>query len=112
VPDGTDPRVVEHSEALWLTPQSTLWRGEDWHLVLRLAMLREVAEREGYSTGTFNGMTSIEDRLYLSPRSRDARKIRIEPVDHVAHGQHEDDALPDWDVSDEELERLHRAGKL
>jgi hypothetical protein len=43
---------------------------------------------------------------------RRARKIRIEPVDHVAHGQHEDGALPDWDVSDEELERLHRAGKL
>jgi hypothetical protein len=48
--------------------------------VLRLAVLREKIERDGYSAGAFHGATSIEDRLYLSPRSRAGRRIRVEPA--------------------------------
>ena len=57
-----------------------LWRPEDAPAVLRLAILREKIERDGYSAGAFNGATSIEDRLYLCPRSRAARRIRVEPA--------------------------------
>ncbi len=79
-PDGLDPRVYELYSELWRVPESVLWRPEDAHLPLRLAILREKIERDGYTAGAFNGATSIEDRLYLSPRSRAARRIRVEPA--------------------------------
>jgi hypothetical protein len=79
-PKGTGARVRELYRQLWRTPESVLWRPEDANAVLRLAILREKIERDGYSAGAFNGATSIEDRLYLSPRSRAARRIRVEPA--------------------------------
>jgi hypothetical protein len=80
VPRDLDVRVRAIYRALWRTPESILWRPEDSPATLRLAILRAKIEADGYASGTFNSCTVLEDRLYLSPRSRAARRIRVEPA--------------------------------
>ena len=71
-PKGAGTRVREPSSTgnSGVRPSPCCGVPRDANAVLRLAILREKIERDGYSAGVLNGATSIEDRLYLSPRSR------------------------------------------
>jgi hypothetical protein len=78
-PHYLDPREVEVYLGLWAEPVAKLWEPSDADLVALLA--RMVVKNEGGAEGAWVSarIMSLRAALFLSPRTRRASGILIEP---------------------------------
>jgi hypothetical protein len=79
-PAWLSKRAQTRFKAAWRTPVSATWRAEDALVVARWAALATWVEAGDERSWVWSQLASAEDRLGLTPRSRAARRIRIEPA--------------------------------
>lgn len=81
-PSSLPAELVEEYEALWRSPMAASWTFEEGRIVAQYVAIRravdDVLARAEFPPGTaMSRMTSIEDRLLLSPKARAMAHVRF-----------------------------------